>query len=347
MRLHDERQMPVELLSTCATSRSTWLEIRTWFGLIVHSLVLVRAMAAPLLAAEVVDLMKELKTILYGEDAAELEAKDTLNCAICMGSISDFSTASCMSCVCEGVFHKGCLERVKSVLGQRRCPYCRTEGRILSLQRVCPPYNNREDVERRIWRVDSQPLRDQLVANEKEIWRRTKMLSDGLGELKMLPGGENAYLRLLHKPAVLETNTTPHTTYCRVCNEGIMSFSDMMTQCCQCCAVYHPSCLKTVEVGAASEDIVCCLGCKSVDILPEGVKVKSLVAASLSTLARNTSHEEEHREANEILEGQHKRLVQLEIRLRRVADAISRLGAPEELGCPARKRRRRLAYLPP
>jgi hypothetical protein len=342
--------MLVELLSTCAAPASTRLEVRAWFGLIVHSLVLVRVMATPLLAAEeMVDLIKELKTILYGKESAEEAEKETLNCAICMCSISDFFTASCMSCVCEGVFHKGCLERVEQVMGRRKCPYCRTEGSILSLQRVCPPYNNREVVEQRIRRVESQGLREGLVQNEKEILRRMKVLTESLHQLKQLPGGEETYSRLLYTPAFLKMKTTPNTTFCSVCHEGIMSFSDMMTQCCQCCAVYHPSCLKSVEVGARSEDILCCVGCKSVDILPEGVKVKSLLAASLPTLCRDSSQEEERREANEILEGQNKRLAQLDVRLRRVADAIFRLKDVKNSreGCPARKRRRRLAYLPP
>ena len=347
MCLHDQRQVSVELLSTCAAPGSARLEVGTGFRLIVHYLVLVDAMASSLLAADdTVDHLRELKTILSGGEAAESDVKETLNCAICMGSISDFFAASCMSCVCEGIFHKDCLERVESALGRRRCPYCRTEGRILSLH---VPYNSRELVERRIWRVESQLLRQKLVENEGEIVKRTKLLSEGLCRLKKNPGGEDVYSKLLHPPAVPKRKRTPYKTFCSLCDEGIMSFSDLMTQCCQCCALYHPSCLKTIESGECPENILCCVECKSVDILPEGVAVKSLMAASLPEPSRSASKGIAPVEANEILEGQLRRLAQLELRLRRVEDCIERLACiaePREES-PARKRHRRLAYLPP
>jgi hypothetical protein len=104
-----------------------------------------------------------------------------------------------------------------------------------------------------------------------------------------------------------------------------------------------------MESGEFSENILCCVECKSVDILPGGVAVKSLMAASLPELSRSASQGTAPGEADEILEGQLKRLAQLELHLRRVEDCIGRLGriAEPREESPVRKRHRRLAYLPP
>lgn len=127
-----------------------------------------------------------------------------------------------------------------------------------------------------------------------------------------------------------------------------MSFSDLTTQCCQCFALYHPACLKAVEKEATKDQILCCAGCKSLDILPEGVQVKSLVATSLATLSQRMSPAEERLQAEDILQGQLKLLADLEGRSAWVAAAMRELEAPPgKVASPPRKRRKRLAYLAP
>ena len=52
-------------------------------------------------------------------------------CCICLSSVESLQLLSCLSCVCEGVFHEDCLERVpRTEEGAllRRCPNCREPG---------------------------------------------------------------------------------------------------------------------------------------------------------------------------------------------------------------------------
>jgi len=307
------------------------------------------------------DLMKELRAILEGKvfsrdgDAAKVsEETETLSCAICMCAIEDFFDACCMTCVCEGVYHRDCIQRVERTQGAQtsRCPYCRTEGEVSSLYQSCLPSARRETLERSIRTLSAPDLRRTLLSNEEEIRKRSQTLSERLARLKRLKG-EAAYASIVHVAAELQPVEAPHTTMCLVCRQGILDFSDLTTQRCECSALYHPACLKRAVESAPAEKILCCFGCRKADVSPEGVPVKALVAARVGVRPSAAAPEAQLREAEAISEGQRERLAQLETALAKVADATSGLDASaaesapgSEQAGPAKKRRRRLSYLP-
>jgi hypothetical protein len=323
------------------------------------------------LAAAVPDAMLDLRKIRrrreafgepWSEEAASEDSTETLTCAICLGSIENFVSASCMSCVCEGIFHKECLERVPTVEphalhgDRRQCPYCRTRGTIVELHkevyRMCPPANKRERVEKRVrqmWTLASS-TRDSLEETERELRRMSRLLGERMNALRRLPGGAQRYEDLLYPPLRAGV-AVPWTgkTLCRTCGEGIMGFSDLTTQACHCGALYHLRCLKNVCDRTPTEKIPCCPSCRSLGIVHEGVSVKELVSMACLSSPRGASSEEAREEASAIRAHQGKCLALLGEHVKRVEVAIRGLRKREAPpSCePSARRKPRLAYLPP
>jgi len=288
------------------------------------------------------------------------ELKDTLTCAICLGSIEKFVSASCVSCVCEGIFHTECLARVPTIAshavhgGCMRCPCCRSVGDLVELHkevhRMCPPGNKRESVDRRVrqlWLLSSN-LREALEETERELRRSTRLLGERVNVLKGLPDGNILVEGLLYPSARRDAGTTlAGTTLCRLCGEGIMNFSELMTQACHCNALYHSECLKKVVDLAPPDKIPCCLSCRSLGIAQGVVSVKELVTSACLSSPRSILLDDAHREASEIREQQTRCLERLREHLKTVDAAVSGLkkrGAPR-MG-DQRRSRLRLAYLP-
>ena len=329
-------------------------------------------MDAVCLAAAVVapDAMLDLWRIRRRKTLTSIEAQggdsegavETLNCAICLGSIQNFVSASCMSCVCEGIFHTECLELLSTVTphmqhaDQRQCPYCRTVGTIVELHkevhRMCPPSSKREFVEKKVRRMWVLPpsTRDSLEESERTIAKRSRLLGEQLNALQCLYGGNGVCEGLLHPPPSHVAKTPAGSTLCRKCGQGIMDFSDLATQGCHCKALYHSKCLKEVVGGTPIEKIPCCLSCRSVGIVPEGVSVKELVAASCVS-PRTPPLKEALKEAADIKDQQARCLTRLAGHLKTVAAVTAGLkkrdAAPSANLGSQKRQRTRLAYLPP
>jgi len=321
-------------------------------------------------ASDTPDVMVDLWKIFRGQDVEGSEspedasgaAMETLSCAICLGSVETFSSASCMSCVCEGVFHKECLERLPvlaphSLQGDRRqCPYCRAEGTIVELHkevhRMCPPGNKRERVEKRVrqmWMLASS-TREDLEETEREIRKRTRLLGDQVNALRRIPGGHILLEGLLYPPPRADAGrSSKGKTSCRSCGDGIMYFSDLSTQACHCGALYHWKCLQNIVERAPPEKILCCPCCRNLGIVQEGVSVKELVAAACLSSPRGETLEEAMKAALDIQGGQSRCLARMDGHSKRIASAIQ--GARERDGPfsqgPPKRRKTRLAFLPP
>lgn len=297
------------------------------------------------------------------------DEKETLPCAICLCPISHFSSASCMSCVCEGVFHTECLERIQPLAShvlhgeERQCPYCRTVGSIVKLHkevhRMCPPGGKRERVEKRLrlmWKL-SPSARDTLEATERDIRKKSRHLGERLHALKLLHGGPSVYEGLLYPFSQAVATALPDATLCRKCGEGIVDFSDLTTQACHCNALYHSKCLSELVDATPVAMVPCCLVCKSIAFVPNGVSVKELmvtVCAShrgASTAPRTPSMDEVLKEASQLREEQAKCLARLSVHLKTVSEKTKSLkrvvdAAPSHI-VPQKPKKTRLAYLPP
>jgi hypothetical protein len=324
---------------------------------------------ACLAAASVPDVMLDLWKIRRRKDEAlesspeeaSEETKETLTCAICLGSIETFSSACCMSCVCEGVFHRECLECVPKVAphalqaDRRQCPYCRTEGTIVELHkevhRMCPPGNKRERIEKRVRQMYTltSSTRDDLEKAEREIRRRTLVLGDQVNELRRLPGGDLLVESLLYPPLQPELWRSPKgKTFCRSCGEGILSFSELSTQACHCSSLYHDKCLQKIVDGAPMEKIMCCPCCRNLGIVQEGVSVKELVSTACLSSPRGESLDKMRKEASDVQAGQMRFLAQLGGHMERVASKLGSVWKRDasSLHGPLKRRKTQLAYLP-
>ena len=328
---------------------------------------------ACLAAASLPDVMLDLRKIRRKKDEAveassrdaSEESKETLSCAICLGSIETFLSACCMSCVCEGVFHRECLDKVPKAAphalqaDRRQCPYCRTEGTIVELHkevhRMCPPGHKREWIEKRVRQMYtlSSSTRNDLEKAERDIRERTRVLGDQVNALRRIAGGPLLLESLLHPPPRPEFGLSPQgQTLCRSCGEGILYFSELATQACHCGSLYHAKCLQKIVEGVPAEKILCCPCCRNLGIVQEGVSVKELVATACMSSPRGESLDEARKAASDLHAGQMSCLARVEGHTKRVAAAsrdpfggLWKRGASSLHG-PPKRRKTRLAYLP-
>ena len=213
---------------------------------------------------------------------------ETLSCAICLASIERFDEASCMSCVCEGVFHIACLARVPvDARCARRCPCCRQRGEILSLDDALHEERALTCRTEVMQLGKLTPENDAMLRRaQRELEQKYADLEEGLVELRMQQG--NAGLLPLLFPACRGAARTfcafaapwrsfGASTRCQLCHQGILEFSSLATQACKCQALFHATCLSSLLKRTPRDRLVVCARCGCSTVSPECLAVKELL----------------------------------------------------------------------
>lgn len=228
--------------------------------------------------------------------AARSSAPEGACCCICLSSVESLQLLSCMSCVCEGVFHKDCLERVPRTEGGgllRRCPNCRVPGRKILVKEVLDAY------------LGARGL-DEAEAGPSEATRLRRHLRARTQQLQKLTRGSELASGLLfatlpRAPFRFLSRRAPEGLRCAFCRGLLETFRDVCLLDCSCSALAHASCIeaarkKVVDGGRsggekASASLLLCDRCQ--DPLPEpaAVCVKSITLAfSRSPAAFRAAH---------------------------------------------------------
>ena len=296
------------------------------------------------------------------------KSEDTLACCICLDSIKSFSETSCMSCVCEGIFHKECLGLVSvtslhPMRGElRQCPYCRTLGTVVELREelamICPPANKRAAVEKRISFLGRYFASSAKAMKEREaeILKKVTYLGDVMNRLRSDGSdGEKWYSSLVHPCGGIRRRKRGivggEGTFCQICEEGILDFSELSSQACRCRALYHQACLTAAssKQPPPQDRIPCCPVCLGLSIIPEGISLKEVARNSFRGSPLKNSLADMKKEVK-VLEADQVRFArELDVSIRRACSAYKQkkqeeAQQKERLAQNAPKRRR--IYLP-
>lgn len=218
--------------------------------------------------------------------ACELEKKDTLTCAICLDNITWFSSACCLACVCEGVFHVECLRKVPKIDTHpehgdlRICPYCRAKGFEISLEQALQAAHPQADVRsgaeaqiRKLTAACTEPQpRPLLLATEGRIRELRCRLDQVLSRVR--GASETEFRQCLHPAETTRRPELAGSTLCQLCGAGVADFSDLFSQACECCALFHRGCLLKLAAEAPADRVPCCPQCSKVVVEAAGVSVK-------------------------------------------------------------------------
>jgi len=262
----------------------------TGFGLIFHASFFPElfVMEAERLAAEQCWLRTTEPPPSAGGDGARAAVESSLGCAICLSVIDCFEEAACMTCVCEGLFHRRCLERLpQGAEARRRCPYCRREGRILSLQQELSdehvPTGRQEArlLALRLAKEEDGALASLLLGAEEKLARQHCRLEKELRRLGAEQGPWKLRQLLFPPPANVWARWCRGGgcggALCCLCGAGVQDFSSLATQGCPCQALFHAACLAQLQGRTPPGRVACCPRCGSGAVLPEGAAVKELL----------------------------------------------------------------------
>ena len=280
-----------------------------------------------------------------GGDGARAAAESSLGCAICLSVIECFEEAACMTCVCEGLFHRRCLERLpQGAEARRRCPYCRREGRILSLQQELSdehvPTGRQEArlLALRLVTEEDRTLASLLLGAEEKLARQHCRLEEELRRLGAEQGPWNLRQLLFPPPANVWARWCRGGggggggggcggALCCLCGAGVQDFSSLATQGCRCQALFHSACLARLQGRTPPGRVACCPRCGSGAVLPEGAAVKELLRDRQAR--RGLSAEEARRGAERLQRRQERQLVRLRGQRRLVAGRLTKTGADQ------------------
>jgi hypothetical protein len=180
--------------------------------------------------------------------AATSSVPDGAICSICLCAVEDVSRLQCLSCVCEGVFHETCLERLQKMdSGLRRCPHCRREGRRISVKTVLDAYLGAGD-------EDLLRLKKHLRARLKALRTQETVKSLSRKSFRVLPW------------------TAPEGIRCCLCSGLVETFRDVSLLGCSCCALVHASCMPVAETG----ELMYCERCQEPLPEPSAICLKQL-----------------------------------------------------------------------
>ena len=178
-----------------------------------------------------------------------------------------------MSCVCEGVFHETCLERVPTTEegGLRRCPNCRSPGKKIRVTDVLGAYLGTKGLEEEGLPSEVSRLKRHLRARTRQLQKLTRSREKARGLLATLP---RCPFRFLPRRA-------PEGLRCSFCRGLLETFRDVSLLDCSCSALAHSACVDEARKKASSGDrevsLFLCNLCQ--DPLPEpaSVCVKSII----------------------------------------------------------------------
>ena len=214
---------------------------------------------------------------------------------ICMQSIVDFASLTCMSCVCSGTFHEKCLLALKPLdasLGQdvtspRSCPCCRRKGVVTNLlecfEKMYPVSGLRGNLEKRLLQMTPDPVREGLLKAEKHLREQKKILNFLVGQVKTLDEVSCRTLMFRSPASCLSAG-------CAMCGEAFEELSDLWSQACACQALFHRTCL---EASGRQGVIRCCCRCGSLDVLARGASVQTAARVASSGAAGVLAEDED------------------------------------------------------
>ena len=193
-------------------------------------------------------------------------------CCICLSSVESLQRLSCMSCVCEGVFHEACLEKVPTTEegGLRRCPNCRSPGRKIRVTDVLGAYLGVEGLEEEGRPSEVSRLRRHLRVRTQQLRKLTRGSERARGLLATLSRGPFRFL----------SRRAPEGLRCSFCRGLLETFRDVSLLDCSCSALAHSACVdearRMASAGGEGASLLLCDRCQ--DPLPEpaAVCVKSI-----------------------------------------------------------------------
>lgn len=189
-------------------------------------------------------------------------------CGICLAPIEELRQMSCLSCVCEGVFHAGCLEMLPRPTTDeplRRCPNCRAPGQQLLVKDALDAYMGEAE------ELDDGPT---------ELARLRRCLQARVRVLRTLACARRAK-HLLRQLPTSPTRFLPRGAAeglrCTLCRGLFATFSDVSLLACSCRSLVHVTCLEaTMGRQPEGAGLWLCEDCQEPLLDPAAVGVKAL-----------------------------------------------------------------------
>lgn len=189
-------------------------------------------------------------------------------CGICLGPIEVFKQLSCLSCVCEGVFHAGCLEKVpRSATDEplRRCPNCRAPGEQLLVKDVLDAYMGAAE----------EP--DDESMELARLRRHLRARAHALRTLACSRHAKNLLRQLPTPPTRFLPRGATEGMRCALCRGLLATFRDVSLLSCSCRSLVHGACLDaTMGRPPTDAGLWLCEDCQEPFLDPPAVGVKAL-----------------------------------------------------------------------